>query len=207
VRCLLLGSWGIGALPALLDAPVADRRIAFVVTAANPDPESKFWVQVDRRQLEVLGCDVVTLDLATVRGDDLAHQLANVDVVFVTGGSTYQLLWHARRSGFADLAPPLVNEGRLVYVGTSAGAILAGPDIHPAAHPDGRASAPPMDSTDALGLVDFTVLPHHQNPDRRALNDAAAGECPGRRFVPLTDEEAVVVAGERCEIVPSPILA
>jgi dipeptidase E len=99
--------------------------------------------------------------------------------------------------------PALVEGGLLVYVGTSAGAILAGPDVEPAASPEGRREAPALDSTAALQLVPFSVLPHDQDPERRTLN-ASVLEGHGReRFVPLRDDEAVMVRDDAHEVVAS----
>jgi dipeptidase E len=202
---MLLGSYGISALSQLVEEGVPGLVVAYVATAAGPDAESKFWVQADRLQLESLGCRPLTLDLAAADEAGLGRRLGDVDAVFVTGGSTYLLLWHARRSGFAALVPRLVEAGELVYVGTSAGAILAGPDIDPAAHPDGRAYAPPLESTQGLALVGFSVLPHEDHADRKAVNDAVAVAHPDRNFIRLRDDQAVVVRGESSTVVDSPL--
>ena len=68
MRRLLLASSSIGALPQL--AGVAGRRFVFVPTAAGPDADSKPGVQKDRQQLELLGCESSTLDLARAEGED-----------------------------------------------------------------------------------------------------------------------------------------
>jgi peptidase E len=107
VKRLLLGSFGIGALPTLAEGDLSRLRVAYVPTAAGPDAEAQFWVKADREQLSRLGCITVTLDLAR----------AEPDLVRRTNES--------RRSGFIDLVPPRVRNGELIYVGTSSGAMLA----------------------------------------------------------------------------------
>ena len=101
VKRLLLGSHGVSALPQLLGGPAAGLRVAFVPTPAWPDAEQAPWVQADRRQLEMLGCQVSTLELATADREEVSGVLHAVDVVFVTGGNAYLVLWHAQRTGFA----------------------------------------------------------------------------------------------------------
>lgn len=204
---LASASQGIASLPSLADGEARGLRLLFVPTAAGPGGWEKDWVLRDRAQFGILGCELVVLDLASVEADEVKEALAAVDGVFLTGGNAHLLLWHARRSGFAELVVPAVETGSLIYAGTSAGALLAGPDLAPAAAEDNRAVVPELDSTRALGLVDFTILPHDQEPDRAARHDAIVASHPGREFVRLTDELSVLVRGDEREVVASPLSA
>lgn len=206
MKRLLLASSGVGALRELA-GDTAGLQLAFVPTAAGPDAETKFWIQGDRSQLEVLGCEVTTLELANATRGEVETALASADGVFVGGGNSYLVLWHARRSGFADVVVPLVESGELIYVGTSAGAILAGPDLDPAASEDNRTVVPELESSRGLGLVGIAVLPHDDEPDRAAHHEALVAANPERELVRLTDERAVVVRGDEWEVVDSPYLA
>lgn len=206
MKRLLLASHGIGALPQLVGGDTHGLRFAFVPTAAGPEAETKEWVRADRRQLETLGCEVSTLDLVDVGAGEIEEALRDVDGVFLTGGNSFLLLWHAVRSGFATLAPELVEAGSLLYAGTSAGALVAGPDLGPAANLDNRLQVPELESSRALGLVPFTVLPHDDDPETRARHDEIAVAHPGVEFVRLTDERAVLVRGDAAEVVASPSL-
>jgi dipeptidase E len=206
LKRLLLASYGIGALPLLVESKVAGLRFAFVPTAAGPDAETKEWVQADRRQLEILGCEVSTLELASTSARAVEEALTRADGVFVAGGNSYLVLWHARRSGFAELVPPLVEAGSLIYAGTSAGAMLAGADLGPAESLDNRHEVPELESTRALGLVPFTVLPHDQEPEATALHDEIVAAHPSVQFTRLADGRAVIVRGDAVEVVDSPLL-
>jgi dipeptidase E len=205
VRRLLLASHGIGALLQLADVP--GLRFVFVPTAAGPEADSKPWVQKDRRQLEALGCESTTLDLASAERDEIEVALDGAGGVFLTGGNSYLLLWHVRRSGFAELVDPLVRSGELIYVGTSAGAMVAGPDLGPAASLDNRRAVPELESSLALALVPFMVLPHDDDPESRERHDAIVADHPDLEFIRLTDDRAVVVHGEEVAVVHSPLVA
>jgi dipeptidase E len=205
MRKLLLGSSGIGGLRELLP-DIDNAHLGYVPTAAGRRAEEMFWVQEDRRQLEALGCGVTTLDLAGASERAVKKVLAAADVVFATGGNAYVLLWHARRSGFARLVSQVVADGNLVYVGTSAGAILAGPDLEPAASAEGREEMPDLDDTTGLRLVDFSVLPHDNDPERNAYNAVVAGDARPGRFYRLRDDQAVLVRGEHIAVIQSAVL-
>lgn len=198
------GSRGIRVLPSLIGGETRGLRFVFVPTAAGPDAETKPWVQADRRQLEDLGCELTTLDLATAGANEVEHALRDLDGVFLAGGNSYLLLWHTRHSGFAELAVPRVLSGELLYAGTSAGAMVAGPDLGPAASLDNRRAVPELVSSVALGLVPFTVLPHDDDPEACAHHDRIVAAHPAAEFIRLTDDRAVVVRGEDVEVVDSP---
>jgi dipeptidase E len=207
VKRLLLASHGIGALPQLAGGKAEGLHFAFVPTAAGREAETKEWVQADRRQLATLGCEVSTLELEDVGAGEVAEALGDVDGVFLTGGNSFLLLWHAVRSGFATLLPELVEAGSLLYAGTSAGALVAGPDLAPAANLDNRREVPELESSRALGLVPFTVLPHDDDPEAHARHDEIVVAHPDVEFVRLTDEQAVLVCGDGAEVVESLSLA
>jgi dipeptidase E len=206
VQRLLLGSYGIAGITQVLDGDPHGLPLVYVPTAAGPQAETKFWVQADRRQLQLLGCDTATLDLALADDDEIEACLRGAAAVFVTGGDAYRLLWHARRSGFSVVVRELVERGDLFYVGTSAGAILAGPDVAPLASWEDATDVPQLPSTEALGLVEFTILPHDDHDDHSALNETIVLTNPQREFIKLRDDQAVVVRGDETTIVDSPLI-
>ena len=76
------------------------------------------------------------------------------DVLLVNGGDTTYLCRWMQESGLADLFPSLRDT---VYVGLSAGSMVLTPRI-------GEHFADGDDRT--LGLVDFSIFPHLDSPDR-----------------------------------------
>lgn len=185
---------------------VARPRVAYVAAAAEPDAETKSWVQADQVQLRRLGYETVKLDLLSFDVGEIEACLDGVQAVFVTGGSAHRLLWHGQESGFVAAVPDRVEGGDLVYIGTSVGAIIAGPDVATVA-PKNAAGLPRLRSTSGLNLVPFTVLPHDDHEDRHARNDAIVRAHPDQQFVRLRDDQAVLIDGEVTEVIDSPLLA
>jgi dipeptidase E len=197
---LFLGSAGLGALPAWLDAlPVAPRRAVLIPTAANPLPSAPY-VQAAADLLKGEGLDVEYLDLERAAHEDVRHALGRAQVVFVAGGYPMFLLEHVRRSGFDGLAVDAVTTGALTYVGISAGAALAGPDLRPL---QDEADPGVVNSTAGLGLVPFVVLPH-RNRGRAARHDRQAAD-PALPWptISINDDQAVTVAGDGFDVLDS----
>ena len=123
---LLLASSGIPGLASLLDA--RGRRAVLVPTAANPLGEPAIADEVEC-ELAAAGLDVERLDLDHATPPQV-RAVAEADVIAVSGGNPFHLLAAAHRTGFEHAAREALATGS-VYVGYSAGAILAGPTLEP----------------------------------------------------------------------------
>ena len=80
-----------------------------------------------------------------------------IDVLLVEGGDAAYLCHWMRASGMADLLPSLVDT---VWVGVSGGSMVMTPRIG-----DDFVSWQSPEGDKALGVVDFSIFPHLENPD------------------------------------------
>jgi hypothetical protein len=128
---IILGSQRFERLPQLLPRDPQDTPFAYVPTAADllDDPE---WVEKEPDTLHDMGFPVTVLPLTGTSPGEVAAVLASTVAVYLAGGNPWYLLHQANLSGFTALVPNLVASGRLTYVGMSAGAHLATPDLLPA---------------------------------------------------------------------------
>jgi dipeptidase E len=95
-----------------------------------------------------------------------------------------------------------VRQGRLAYAGISAGASLAGPDLALYRAPDDPGA---VTDTEGLALAPFFPLTH-ANRGRQEWYAKIIATDRDHRFVTLTDEQAVVVAGNTWELRESLII-
>jgi len=80
-----------------------------------------------------------------------------IDVLLVEGGDAAYLCHWMRASGMADLLPSLVDT---VWVGVSGGSMVMTPRIG-----DDFVTWQSPEGDRALGVVDFSIFPHLENPD------------------------------------------
>lgn len=107
---------------------------AHIVTTARPEKEKAPWAAVTKQQLEEMGMTVsfVDFDVGESIDDD-------TDLIYVCGGNTFHLL-HSIQTAEAPIKKQIedMNNRGGLYIGSSAGAVIAGPSIASAGevHPD-----------------------------------------------------------------------
>src|SRR6266700_3792400 len=97
--------------------------------------------------------------LPSIKEDHWVPLVQETDALLVGGGDPFYLCYWMRQSGLADLLPELGRE--TVYVGLSAGSMVMTPNIGE----DFVHWKPPTGGDRTLGMVDFAIFPHLDNPD------------------------------------------
>jgi dipeptidase E len=218
---LLLTSAGIknasihDALVDLLGKPIAESSALFVPTAIYPfsGGAGMAWQAICGKAKSPL-CElgwkslgVLELTaLPSIQRESWVPIVEETDALLVWGGDVLYLCYWMQQSGLADLLPSL-NE--LVYVGVSAGSIAVTPyncdaEFNLGLVPTGSNQALLRDK--ALGLVDFTLFPHLDNPE--PIHDDAsmaniekwAAGVPVPTYA-IDDETAIKVADGAVEVV------
>lgn len=137
------------------------KKLVFIYTAAEVEKGglNADWCQEDRQALVEIGFEVTDYTISNKQKLDLENDLRDFEVIFVSGGNTFYLLQQARKSGFVEVVKDLVNQGK-IYIGSSAGSCIAGPNIYPTRSLDNPSKAPELHEYTGFNLVNFLVLPH-----------------------------------------------
>ena len=144
--------------------------------------------------------------LPSIQRDSWVPTLQETDALLVWGGNVLYLSYWMQQSGLADLLPALEN---MVYVGVSAGSI-ATTAYNCDAEWNLRFVAPGSDmaleSEWALGLVDFALCVHLDNPDPIFEDNSMANIERWAAGVPvptyaIDDETALKVSDSSVEVV------
>ncbi len=146
------------------------KDIVFIDTAAKFE-EVNFYVGEAVEILENFGAKLRRLDVSCAKNsaalvssqdepsceDEILSAISQCDIIYVSGGNTFYLLNELRKSCAAQAIKNAVKAGK-IYIGESAGAIVAAPDTRYATLMDEN-SAKTSDFT-GLNLVDFYIVPH-----------------------------------------------
>lgn len=171
---LLLASAGVtspgirDALVGMLGKPVEEADALCIPTAAyamsGPQRAWDFVAGAEPRcPMTELGWRSVGLleltALPSLGDDEWVSWVRAADVLLVGGGDALYLAHWMRESGMVELLPSLADT---VWLGMSAGSMVLTPRIGS----DFVASwRPPTGGDETLGLVDFAIFPHLDNPD------------------------------------------
>lgn len=134
------------------------KTVTFIPTASKPE-EITFYVDNDKAAFENLGMKVEILNIDQESYETIENTLNKNDYIFVSGGNTFYLLQELKRSNVDQLLIKLINRGKL-YIGSSAGAMVIGPELDYIKSLDDYSKAPDLIDTKGLGIINISILPH-----------------------------------------------
>ena len=168
------------------------QEILFIPTAANVE-EYRDYVDEGIAVLKENGYDVTILDVATTPHNKSVQAIKNSACLCISGGNTFYLLQELKRNDLLDLIKQRVRNGT-PYIGESAGAIIACPDISYNQIMDDKTVATELTDYSGMDLVDYYVLPHNGEfpfVETTAQTIKAYGE--KINLIPLNNSQAIIV--------------
>lgn len=176
----------------------------FIITPLRDKAHADLqWHHTNKKSMEDNGFTFDVYDITGKSRSDLARDLDKYDCMYIEGGNSYYLLQESQKSGFGDYVKQRVGEG-MVYIGTSAGSVIMGPDIEPVRRAETTPLAPDLKSTKAFGIVPFVIMPHWGSEDLRQLYDSYRIKHIYNEDYPyilLTDNQYVEVTDDHFRII------
>lgn len=146
---------------------------------------------------------VTVCELDKESGGTIRQKLSQTKIIVIGGGNTYFLLYHMRRSGFAEMLPALFAKG-IIYVGSSAGSCVCSPDVGYVKDQDDPILAPKLSNLNGLNLVELEIYPHCIEPyyAQSYTHEYVYGalQSPAKKIF-LRDHQAIVVKDTMYKIV------
>lgn len=177
----------------------AGKKAAFIPTASLHEFFT-FFIKSDLKALAKLGITADTLEISTAPYDEIKRKLSGADYIFVEGGNTFFLLQELRRTGADKLIAEQIDNGK-IYIGASAGSVVASPNIEYLKQMDNFAAAPGLnDDYSSLGLVDFSIVPHVSNFPFKKIAAGIVKEYSDKIDLrPISNNQVITVNGGKAE--------
>lgn len=166
----------------MLEKPVDEAKVLFIPTAAITDEAIKM---VGKCREELLQTGILPDNITVFNiGEKITREEAmRYDVIYFTGGSTGFLLKHIKETGFDIIIKAMVYSGK-VYVGVSAGSLIATPNI----------GDPTSSETAALAFIHAYISVH-------APEGTAARQDTPLPHIPLTNNQALLVSWDGFKLI------
>lgn len=134
-----------------------NKKLVFIPTAAEVEKGDMTWMNEDQQALIDAGFSLTNFSITDQNEQSIREALKGVGSVCVGGGNNYYLMHQVRKSGFDKVMKDLVPKG-LIYIGCSAGSVIAGPTIETSLDD----FLPQLKMTDysGIGLTEATARPH-----------------------------------------------
>ena len=175
--------------------------IAFIPTASLTE-SIRFYVKTGKKALEKVGMIVEEVEITQFSNEEISSILHKCDYIYITGGSTFFLLQELKRKGVDKIISEQVKSGKL-YIGESAGAIIASPDTEYMKNVnfDPIEKAPELEDYSSLGLVDFYTIPHYGNfPFKKKGEKVIQLYNEKLQLIPISNKQAIFIEDSNIQI-------
>jgi len=212
MKRLFLASYFAGVaslLPNFAEEDLNRKRVIFISTAglhemSEKDREALDYInKTDKEALQSLGFIIEELEVSSVPYEVIEKSISDADGIFVCGGSTFLLMQELKRKGADKLISQHIEKGKL-YMGTSAGSLIAQKDIVADGVDDPKFGPDLNGDYSALGFIDFYLYVHYGSHYWGDDDEYIRKYYSKLDYKKLTDKQAVTIHGDKIEIVTAP---
>lgn len=144
-------------------------NVSFLIISVQDNDSDSFYLQKTKDELNKIGA--VDIEVFALR-DKPFIPTKEYDVIYVCGGNTFVYLDRIKKTGLDKFIVDSVKSNRSIYVGVSAGSIIAGPDISIASWgSEGDSNDIDLKDLSGLGLTNIVVSPHYRDELKSELDE------------------------------------
>lgn len=171
-----------------------ERRVTFIPTASFVE-DVDFFVDEAKQVFENLHFRIDELDISTADLSTITSTLQNNDFIYVSGGNTFYLLEQLKASGAFEALITQLDAGK-IYIGESAGAVVASASIEYLSEMDDPAKAPSLTDYTGLNVIPYYPLPHYKEEPFSQITTTIFNKYNKTKdLIPLTNHEILAVKG------------
>jgi len=167
-------------------------KILFIPTASRTE-EEMFFVRKSLNELLSFGINNGNITWFDPDDSSTYRDNTQVDCIYICGGNTFYLLYKLKESGYFAKIIEWVNDG-LLYVGVSAGSVIASPDINYILFMDVNDIG--LGNTSAFSFISASIIPHYADEYADAVHNLRSA---GTEVVTISNSEALAVHGDKVE--------
>jgi dipeptidase E len=153
----------------LLDKPI--KEIKMLVVVGLETKEYMKFVNGVVSELTPLGINRQNIFVVNISKKVDFSKLLDIDVVYLLGGSTFYILENLRKNKFDEFIQKWKGKNK-IFMGISAGSIIAGPNIKIAEWgSEADDNYVHLKDLKGLGLVKMAIYPHYEDRLKKEIDD------------------------------------
>lgn len=169
--------------------PKEFKELSFLVVSIQDSEQDAFYLEKTLNEIKDTG--VHNIDVFKLSDKKFVAK-KGYDVVFVCGGNTFDYLDRIRKTGLEKFIIDFSKKDNSLYVGVSAGSVIAGPNIEIAGWgKEGDPNNINLQNLKGLGLTDFIIYPHYREELKAELDDFKRKT--DYQIIELKDDQAVML--------------
>lgn len=169
--------------------PKEPKDLLFLVVSIQDSEQDAFYLEKTLNEIKNIGA--ISIDVFRLANEKFITD-KNYDVVFVCGGNTFDYLDRIKKTKLDKFIVDFSKKENTIYVGVSAGSIIAGPNIEIAGWgSEGDKNNIKLLDLQGLGLTNFAVYPHYENRLKEELDEFK--KKVNYPVIELKDNQAVII--------------
>ena len=183
----------------LVGKPASDIRLGVVVPNAIESEIELYYYNLHMDIFSQVGLLKQNIQVINLEEKLIYKLLEGMDAIFICGGNTYYILSKMRQFGFNKYVRQYIERGG-VYIGESAGSIIAGPNIEVTAL-CGDINNICLEDLTGLGFIDTAILPHFEEKQNNDVKEFKSRV--NYPVVTLSDSQAMLIIDNKEKIIGS----
>ena len=197
------GTEAIDSIVAKLPKKPSEYKLAFITTASEVELGDLHWLREEKDKLSSVGFNIIEFSITNMSPFEINKKFLDIDIIYLAGGNTFYLLDQVIKTGADVIIRRFIDNGG-VYIGSSAGSMIAGIRIDLVGSIDDITKAPDLKSN-GLGIIDSVILPHwgsNHFKDRyyKTFFDIYV---TGVKIIPISDGQYLWVQDDNIKLVQS----
>lgn len=169
--------------------PKEPKDLSFLVVSIQDSEQDAFYLE--KTLSEIKNTDAQDIDVFKLGAEKFISK-KDYDVVYICGGNTFDYLDRLRKTGLDKFILDFSKKEDSVYVGVSAGSIIAGPSIEIAGWgSEGDKNNINLINLKGLNLVDYIIYPHYRRELKAELDSFKLKT--GNPIIELQDNQAMII--------------
>ena len=136
------------------------KDMSCLVVSIQDKKSDAFYLEKTINELKKIG--IINIDVFALKEEKFDKTDREYDIIYVCGGNTFLYLDRIRKTGLDKFIIDSVTKDKSIYVGVSAGSIIAGPNIEISGWgTEGDSNNISLTNLEGLNLTNIVVYPHY----------------------------------------------